>query len=557
MAEVSVSYFKGTYPGLTIDPVVSQPNVGLALYPDIYQNDFAKQSHLNWIVKEEKDTYVLSIMVQAQSSVLRGLKTTSKGYQEFSVRETVDPTDAALLKGSLLEQGVIDSPLAEFIFVTDPGFPQDLQVVEQRHPQARAVMKIGVIYSKKGETTAAQMFENKECSPDFWKFIDRLGEKIDLEGWTKYRGDMRPPGNAWYSVWKGIEIIYHVAPILNAEEKRRLIGNDIGMLFYFDEPLSEKFDPSGIDTFGEVPCVFAVVQPDKKKSEQEQYQVGFCSKINITSHTPQSPAGTQNFDDTVQATLTKLHNGLVKTIFCPPMNRLFMVPRRATLNEITEKYILIADKDKEQPVGAKTEKRLSGRFFGERKKEAGKDRDEMNKRATSKEREGEASPAKPTQRTRSASIGVPLFKRKTPSTPLTPILDMANSDPAVITPTSKDTKISLPSSNKSSPIPRRRTSGTCTPTGSSSPSPKPERTNDRSETPSKSRGPSSLSLSLKLEAVRESSPREDGASKASNLKKTEDEDAFVVYSLLSARSKSQNRKSMLNKTVGTSAGNPT
>jgi hypothetical protein len=53
-----------------------------------------------------------------------------------------------------------------------------------------------------------------------------------------------------------------VAPILNAEEKRRLIGNDIAILFFLDEPdTSVKFSVSGIDSFGEVPQVYAVVQP--------------------------------------------------------------------------------------------------------------------------------------------------------------------------------------------------------------------------------------------------------------------------------------------------------
>lgn len=54
---------------------------------------------------------------------------------------------------------------------------------------------------------------------------------------------------------------YHIAPVLNSEEKRRLIGNDISMIFYYDAPLTSQFDLSGIDTFGEVPQVFTVVQP--------------------------------------------------------------------------------------------------------------------------------------------------------------------------------------------------------------------------------------------------------------------------------------------------------
>jgi hypothetical protein len=57
-------------------------------------------------------------------------------------------------------------------------------------------------------------------------------------------------------------VCYHIAPNLNAEEKRRLIGNDIAMIYYFDSTNEKcQFDLSGIDTFGEVPQVFTVIQP--------------------------------------------------------------------------------------------------------------------------------------------------------------------------------------------------------------------------------------------------------------------------------------------------------
>jgi hypothetical protein len=47
--------------------------------------------------------------------------------------------------------------------------------------------------------------EPEECSAGFWEYIDILGKKIDLEGWTRYRGDMRPPGTCWFDEWRDIE----------------------------------------------------------------------------------------------------------------------------------------------------------------------------------------------------------------------------------------------------------------------------------------------------------------------------------------------------------------
>jgi hypothetical protein len=47
--------------------------------------------------------------------------------------------------------------------------------------------------------------EPEDCGPGFWQYIDVLGKKIDLEGWTRYRGDMRPPGCCWFDEWRDIE----------------------------------------------------------------------------------------------------------------------------------------------------------------------------------------------------------------------------------------------------------------------------------------------------------------------------------------------------------------
>jgi len=127
-----------------------------------------------------------------------------------------------------------------------------------------------------------------------------------------------------------------VSPILNAEERRRLVGNDVAMLFYFDEPdPSVLFDPSGIDTFGEVPCLFTIVQPFNDGT----YRVGFCSKKNIPDYGPPSPSILYQYVEVKNHVLTKLYNGLVLSNQCPPLNRLFTVPRRATMNDIAEKWI--------------------------------------------------------------------------------------------------------------------------------------------------------------------------------------------------------------------------
>lgn len=76
-------------------------------------------------------------------------------------------------------------------------------------------------------------------------------------------------------------VAYHVAPNLNAEERRRLIGNDIALLVFLDAPLTSvttittaltvtttttfnadaQFDVNCLDAFGDVTQLYVIVQP--------------------------------------------------------------------------------------------------------------------------------------------------------------------------------------------------------------------------------------------------------------------------------------------------------
>jgi len=68
-------------------------------------------------------------------------------------------------------------------------------------------------------------------------------------------------------------------------------------------------------------------------------RLDFVQKKNLYEHTPRAPTFLQNFAKTKELVLSKVHNGLVITIYCPPMNRLYAVPRRATINALVEKWM--------------------------------------------------------------------------------------------------------------------------------------------------------------------------------------------------------------------------
>jgi hypothetical protein len=54
-------------------------------------------------------------------------------------------------------------------------------------------------------------------------------------------------------------VIWHCAPMLNEEQRRRLIGNDNAVLFFKDE--GEPFNPINVHNMGGMTQCYVVVQP--------------------------------------------------------------------------------------------------------------------------------------------------------------------------------------------------------------------------------------------------------------------------------------------------------
>jgi len=94
------------------------------------------------------------------------------------------------------------------------------------------------------------------------------------------------------------------------------------------------FDPTAASLLGTVPQIFAIIQPVGDK-----YRIGFFANINIKPFDPPLPMQ-EMYDPqfTKDLVLTKLYNGLVQANYCPPMNRLFYVPRKETIESIVVTY---------------------------------------------------------------------------------------------------------------------------------------------------------------------------------------------------------------------------
>ncbi|XP_030606280.1 rap1 GTPase-activating protein 1 isoform X2 [Archocentrus centrarchus] len=106
--------------------------------------------------------------------------------------------------------------------------------------------KFGVLYQKKRQFTEEEILSNTEESEEFKEFLSILGETVELQGFTGFRGGLdvchgQTGREAVYTSFHGREIMFHVATKLPYTEgdpqqlqRKRHIGNDIVALIYQD-----------------------------------------------------------------------------------------------------------------------------------------------------------------------------------------------------------------------------------------------------------------------------------------------------------------------------------
>jgi len=69
-----------------------------------------------------------------------------------------------------------------------PEIQKDLLVLEEQEGSVN--FKFGVLFAKDGQLTDDEMLSNEIGSDAFQKFLNLLGDKITLKGWTGYRGGL-------------------------------------------------------------------------------------------------------------------------------------------------------------------------------------------------------------------------------------------------------------------------------------------------------------------------------------------------------------------------------
>jgi len=191
------------------------------------------------------------------------------------------------------------------------------------------------------------MFENEHGSPAFEEFLDFLGDRIELRGWSGFRGGMDIRGDtkgthSVYTRYNKFEIMFHVSTLLPYHVadplklvRARQVQNDVVMILFLEGNVS--YDPLIMPT--NVTHVFAVINPTYINGELH-YRFAIASKSNVSIFRPEIPHPAvfkkdAKFRDFL---LTKVMNGQIATRKSG-LQLMYTRPRMSMLNEIVKKYL--------------------------------------------------------------------------------------------------------------------------------------------------------------------------------------------------------------------------
>lgn len=126
-------------------------------------------------------------------------------------------------------------------------------------------------------------------SPEFERFLEFLGHKIDLQNWKFYKGGLDTTNNCLtgrnsvYTKWQDYEIMFHICTMLPYSEydsqqieRKRHIGNDIVLIIFQESKLYPIKLQSFVSRQNHVIVVVHSIDPDS-------YEISILYKKGIPS----------------------------------------------------------------------------------------------------------------------------------------------------------------------------------------------------------------------------------------------------------------------------------
>eukprot|EP01118_Nematostelium_gracile_P017909 TRINITY_DN779_c0_g1_i12.p1 TRINITY_DN779_c0_g1~~TRINITY_DN779_c0_g1_i12.p1 ORF type:complete len:994 (+),score=254.51 TRINITY_DN779_c0_g1_i12:1213-4194(+) len=300
------------------DNLIEESEKGIQFYKD----HFFGKDHSNFVSDGEDDKLIGPVCISLEepdgsTEDKKALLRTKKGNERFLIPSQHCNSTKDMIKYIRNSNYLGDLKLTE---VANQDFHAKLLEFENQLIVTR--YKFGLLYVKEGQTDENDMFSNSEMSSDLQEFMEFLGEKIELKGWTGYRGglNVKEGVTGSHSVFtrfrNEFDIMFHVSTLLPFQksdiqrvERKRHLGNDV-VLIVFKEG-NTPFDPTCIKS--QFNHVFIVIQVDKrtsKYSNSTHYRVAISCKPGVVPFGPYlpNPAVFEKNDQFREFILTKLIN---------------------------------------------------------------------------------------------------------------------------------------------------------------------------------------------------------------------------------------------------------
>ncbi|KAK0149704.1 Rap1 GTPase-activating protein 1 [Merluccius polli] len=204
--------------------------------------------------------------------------------------------------------------------------------------------KFGILFQKEGQITEEDILSNTEESEEFQEFLSILGETVQLQGFTGFRGGLdvshgQTGDDAVITSFHGRQVMFHVATKLPFTEgdpqqlqRKRHIGNDIVAVVYQEGKtpfISDVISSHFLHCFL---VVRRVQRVDDQKAKGE-YQVCVTAREDVPPFGPVLPDPPIFTDSCLlrQFLLTKLINAEISCYKAERFSRLELRTRSSLL----------------------------------------------------------------------------------------------------------------------------------------------------------------------------------------------------------------------------------
>ncbi|RVE57116.1 hypothetical protein OJAV_G00213090 [Oryzias javanicus] len=280
-----------------------------------YQKFFYSRDHWNYFGVDE------ALGPVAVSLCREKLEDDKEHSQQYNYRIIFRTSEMTTLRGSILEDAVPSTskhgtsrglPIKEVLeyllpeldlsclrlALNTPKVTEQLMKLDEQGLSFQ--VKVGVMYCRAGQSTEEEMYNNETAGSAFEEFLELLGEKIRLKGFTKYRAQLDTKTDSTgthslYTSYKDYEIMFHVSTLLpytpnNKQQllRKRHIGNDI-VTIVFQEPGAHPFTPRNIRSHFQ--HVFIIVRVHNPCSDKTCYSIAVTRSQDVPSFGPPIPKG--------------------------------------------------------------------------------------------------------------------------------------------------------------------------------------------------------------------------------------------------------------------------